>query len=389
MSKILVITSRFPFPLEKGDKLRMYNQIKYFSQTQQVYLVAIHHTQPKEEELEAIAPYCAGIQIIVLPIYLRIFNTLLAILSGTPFQVAYFFSRSKKKKIAAYIRQVQPDAIYSHLIRTSEYVKHIQGVKMTLDYMDCFSHGFFFKIKTTKNYLRKWLYRIEYSRLKKYEAGIFKYFQHHSIISHQDREVMPCEKKNNIAVVSNGVDFSIYHPIPTPIKFELLFSGNMGYPPNIDAAYFMATQILPLVLQAYPQARLLIAGINPPAKIKQLAGAHIEVIEEFAHIRDAYAQSLINVVPVITSIGLQNKILQAMAMKIPNVTTTAGARGIGAENTEALLVGNTADELSQQILSLLRNSNHRIQIAENGYQYAWQHFNWDTHNEKILSLILS
>jgi glycosyltransferase involved in cell wall biosynthesis len=389
MSKILVITSRFPFPLEKGDKLRIYHQIKYFSKSHQVYLVAVHHTQPTAKELEELKPYCADIKIIVLPIYRRMFNVLLALAGSLPFQVAYFFSKSGKKQISAYIHRIQPDAIYSHLIRSSEYVKHIQGVKMTLDYMDCFSHGYFLKIKKTKNYLRKWVYTLEYKRLKKYEAHIFNYFQHHSIISLQDREVMPCEQKNRIEIVANGVDFSIYHPLPTPIKFDLLFSGNMGYPPNIDAAYYTANEILPLILQEYPQAKLLIAGINPPAKIKQLVSKHIEVIEVFEHIRDAYAQSCINVVPVITSIGLQNKLLQAMAMKIPNVTTVAGARGIGAENTDVLLVGHTPAELAQHILTLLNNKDFRLEVVEKGYQYALKHFNWDHHNAKILSIILS
>jgi len=384
LAKIVVITSRFPFPLEKGDKLRIFNQVKYFSKNHEVYLLTISHETPSEEQITALRPYCKSLITYVIPLYKRHLGLIGSIFSRKPFQVQYFYSKSVKRKIEVYINEIQPDVIYSHLIRTSEYVSQAGKISKTLDYMDCFSKGFKLKISTTKNPLSRFLYMIEFKRLLRYERNVFDKFNHHVIISDQDRQAIDHSLKSKIEVISNGVDFNIFYPVKVNKKYDLVFSGNMGYPPNIDAAYFAATKILPILMNTNPNIKLLIAGMNAPLKLKNLRSKNIEVIEHFDHIRYAFAESIINLVPVITSIGLQNKILQAMAMKIPTVTTLAGARGINAEKDNVLLIGETAEELVAHIHNLLGNESERNFLAERAYEFVHQKFSWSIHNEKLL-----
>jgi glycosyltransferase involved in cell wall biosynthesis len=388
LAKIIIITSRFPFPLEKGDKLRLYNQLKHFSKQHEVHLIAINHLAPTKAQLDALQPFCASIETFVIPVYKRLFSLLFRAFSQLPFQVSYFFSSSVKKKIETHIDLVQPDAVYCQLVRTSEYVKEIHGMSKTLDFMDCFSKGFKLKMYAAKNPLMKLLCRIEFKRLVKYERKMLEYFNHLVIISDQDRKAIDHPNKNKIEIISNGVDFNIFYPEEIIKKYDLLFSGNMGYQPNIDAAYYAATEILPLVVEKYPNIKMLIAGVNAPQKLKRLQSANLDVVEEFDHIRDAFLQSKINLVPVITSIGLQNKIVQALAMKIPTITTLAGARGINAEYENIVLTGETPRELALHIFTLLSDENENKRLQEDGYKYVTKHFSWEEHSEKLVKLLL-
>lgn len=388
MAKVIVITSRFPFPLEKGDKLRVYNQIKTLGEEHEVYLIALSSKQPTIEQLNELRPFCKEIKPVVVPFLFSLFKLVLALFSKMPFQVAYFFSRRQKKIIHQYIKQVSADAIYCHLIRCSEYVKDLKDVHKTLDYMDCFSKGMFMRIHQTWNPIKRLFLKIEAKRLVGYERKIFDAFDNHTIISDQDRNAIKHERKQDIRIVTNGVDRSIFYPVEATKNYDILFTGNMGYAPNIDAAYYAATKVLPLVLQQEPNARMLIAGINSPQKLKQLESNHLHVQEEFEHIRDAYTSSKVNLTPIVTSIGLQNKILQALAMRIPTVTTTAGARGTGLENENVLLVGNSPESLAELVVRLIRDKKLYDEISEKGYQYVIKKFNWADINNQLIKLIL-
>jgi glycosyltransferase involved in cell wall biosynthesis len=384
----MVITSRFPFPLEKGDKLRVYNQIKTLGKEHDVYLVAISSKKPTHEQMAALTPYCKEIKPIVIPVLLSLFKLITCIFNKMPFQVAWFYSSKQKRKVHKYIRQVAPHAIYCHLIRCSEYVKDVKEIHKTLDYMDCFSKGVFLRIMQTRNPLKRKLLSIEAKRLAGYERKIFDSFENHTIISNQDRNAIKHDNKQNINILANGVDSSIFYPVASEKNYDVLFTGNMAYPPNIDAAYFAATQIFPLVLKQEPNAKMLIAGINPPQKIKQLESSHLHVQHNFDHIRDAYITSKVNLTPTVTSVGLQNKILQALAMKIPTVTTPAGARGIDSEKEDVVMIGNTAQSLADLVVKLIRDKKLYDEMAEKGYQYVIKKFNWANINDQLIKLLL-
>lgn len=390
MAKILIVTSRFPFPLEKGDKLRIYNQIIHLGKEHDIYLVALNHKAVNQEHLAQVMRHCKSVTVHVIPLYKRLLNLIKCIFSTKPFQVAYFFSSRVKQKISGDIRRVGPDVIYCHLIRTSEYVKDFTNISKTLDYMDCFSRGLELrldKVKATNPI--KYILPLERRRVLNYEAAIFDYFQHHIIISAQDRDHLAHPLRDSVQIVPNGVDFSVFHPIQFVKRYELLFTGNMGYPPNIDAAYFAATKVLPLLLEKYPGIVLLIAGVNPPTKIKRLAGKNIEVIAHFDHIRLAFAQAEINLVPTVTSIGLQNKILQGMAMKLPTVTNLAGARGISSEGQDVMLLGETAEEMAEQIELLLKNKDFGDALAEKAFTHVQTLFDWQIHNQRLQQILFS
>jgi sugar transferase (PEP-CTERM/EpsH1 system associated) len=386
--KIVVLTSRFPYPLEKGDKLRIYNQIKQFSKKHEVTLIATNFSDATEEQLAELKQYCKTIHVFKLNVFSQFLNLFRCLFNGLPFQVGLFYKPAFKKNIHKIINEVKPDAIYCHLIRMSEYVKEIKTIPKTLDYMDIFSKGMQRRAERSGIGMKR-AASLEYRRLLKYEHDVFDAFEHKTIISGQDRELIPHPHKKEIHIIENGVDTEIFHPIQSKKKYDLLFTGNMGYPPNIESAIYAANVILPEVHKQNTNVDLLIAGINPSASVRKLQSEKVQIIDNFEHIRDAFAISRINLAPMLTSIGLQNKILQAMAMKVPTICSSLANNAVKAENGIAIIEVNTPEEYSKNILHLLNNPSKAEQIAENAYKFVLERFNWEAQNEKLEKFIFT
>jgi len=386
--KIIILTSRFPFPLEKGDKLRIYNQIKHLAENNEVILITLSSKKVTEENLNRLKSFCKEVYVFQLSKLDLSVNLLRSIFNGLPFQVGIFFKKSYKKKIQNLIKKIKPDAVYCHLIRMSEYVKDMNTFPKTLDYMDAFSKGIERRAETSSPLMRS-LLRFEHSRLVKYETSIFDKFERKVIISEQDRDLIPHKEKEKIEILPNGVDHNIFYPIEREKKYDLLFTGNMGYPPNIESAIYTAKKILPLIHKNVDsRINLLIAGVKPPREVTNLHCDKIHVVTEFSHIREAFAQSKIMLAPMLISIGLQNKILQAMAMKIPCVCSSLANNAIKAPNNICILEANNPEEYVEKVQMLLENNELLNEIVENAYNFVRKNYNWKVLNTKLERTIL-
>jgi polysaccharide biosynthesis protein PslH len=387
MSTIVVLTSRFPFPLEKGDKLRIFNQVKGLSGKNEVHLVALDERKVLESQLEALRPYCKSISVFRIGKARQAINLFRTLFQPLPLQVGLFYSDSIHASITSLLSEIKPAAIHCHLIRMSEYIRKEKKFRKTIDYMDAFSIGMKRRMQISHPLLKP-VFAMEYSRLLKYERSVFDDIENKTIISIPDREAIQHPDKKKIHIVQNGVDFGIYFPAVTKKKYDLLFTGNMGYPPNIESAYYAATEILPRIHESHPEITLLIAGVNPPSKIKKLASERVFVIDKFDHIRDAFAQSRIMLAPMLISIGLQNKILQAMAMKVPSVVSSLANSAIAATHKVEIIEANTPGEFAYESLALLKNSEAYAAVQENAYRFVRKNFDWKTQNDKLEKIIL-
>jgi polysaccharide biosynthesis protein PslH len=321
MAKILFLTARFPHPLDKGDKLRAFNQIKHLSLRHEVHVACLNEHAPRASDLEALHPHCASITNLVVPRWRRAAALPLALFNGLPFQVQYFRSARVARAIQEMASRVRPDVVHCHLLRMAPYVRRSMAPRITLDYMDCFSTGAL-REASWGPWPKSVLLRMEHRRLCRYERKAAHDFDGLCIISPEDRSQLPIDGPERVLIVANGVDRSTFHPLARAKHFDILFTGHMGYPPNIAAALFLVHEVLPLIRQKLPQVRVLIAGIGAPTVIRALNVGGVTVNEKFDHIREAFAMSRVLLAPMRISIGLQNKILQAMAMDIPVVTTT-------------------------------------------------------------------
>ena len=236
--KILCITSRVPWPLEKGDKLRIFHQLKQLSAHHELVLFAVNDKPLHPDALAELKKYCSRVEVHTHSRMQVLLNLLRGGWNGQPFQVAYFTSPAAQRRLKQVVQEERPDWIYCQLIRTAEYRKSAPDLPAVLDYMDVFSKGVERRMANVAVY-KRWLFRLEWKRLLRYEAAAYHQFNRHTVISAQDRDLLPVADCRAVEVVPNGVDTDYFHPQDGEKSFELLFNGNMNYPPNIESAQFL------------------------------------------------------------------------------------------------------------------------------------------------------
>jgi len=189
-------------------------------------------------------------------------------------------------------------------------------------------------------------------------------------------------------VIANGVDFEKYKVDNNPKEYDLIFSGNMSYPPNIDAADFIARQIFPQLRKEFPELKLVICGASPTPKVLALAGNGITVTGWVESMATYYGKSKIFIAPMRMGTGLQNKLIEAMAMKLPCVTSTlAGKPLVGVQNGQDIVICETVSGYVEAVKMLLTNPELYQVIAENGHQFVKENYNWETINAKLEEII--
>lgn len=379
--KIFVLLPRIPYPLEKGDKLRAFNQVKQLAKNNEIVLCALND-DPKvdvQQAFQALQPYCCSVSFIKINKFQIFIGLIRAFFKGWPMQCGYFYNRKAAKKVDALIAKHQPDMLFGQLVRVAEYIRH-KEIPKVIDYQDVFSYGMK-RRRDIASWITRPIFNMEYQRLCRYEAAIFDDFDVKTIISEPDRELIPHPKHDEILIIPNGVDHDYFKPQQQEKRFDIVFTGNMSYPPNVNAVEYLANEILPIVWKTLPEAKMYIAGATPDPKVKKAASERIIVSGWLDDIRNAYAQSRVFIAPMRIGTGLQNKLLEAMSMGLPAITTPLANASLGAKPDEEILIGNNAEELAQHIITLLTNKEKAAQIAQSGYNFTNLVYDWGKATE--------
>lgn len=385
--KILVVLPRFPYPLEKGDKLRAFNQIKELSKNNQVYLFCVTHTNVLTQHKGMIQRYCEEMCVVKMPKTANIWHTIKNFCSTKSLQMGWWDSCKSRKAYKAFERKVQPDVIYNQMVRTMPLVSRSAYPKV-MDFQDALSMNMERRMDHSKFFLWHWLLHFEFKMLRSTEYNAFKFFDALTIISEPDSEAIPQPKKSdNLYIVPNGVDMEYFQPMDREKKYDIVFCGNMSYEPNIRAAKYLVEQVMPMVWMDMPKARLLLAGAKPKKSVRELASDRVVVSGYVDDIRESYASAKVFAAPMQTGSGLQNKLLEAMSMQMPCVTTSIANDSLHAEDGIQVLVGNTAAEFADHLLSLLQNEDRAKQLAMNGYEFVKTNFSWEVECKKLEEIL--
>ena len=374
--KIFVLLPRIPYPLEKGDKLRAFNQIKQLAKHNEIVLCALNDNPKVSEQdaFHALQPYCQSVNFIRFNKLQILLGLIRAFFKGLPLQCGYFYNRKAAKKINALIDKHKPDMLYGQLLRTAEYIRH-KSIPKAIDYQDIFSYGMKRRADVA-SFVTRPIYNMEYRRLCRYEAAIFDDFDIKTIISEPDRALFPHEKRDEILIIPNGVDHDYFKPQEREKKYDLVFTGNMSYPPNVNAVEYLADEIMPIVWKDLPETKLYIAGATPDPKVKKAACDLIIVSGWLDDIRDAYAQSRVFIAPMRIGTGLQNKLLEAMSMQLPAITSPLANASLGAKPDEEILIGSDAEEMAQHIITLLTNQVKAEHLSQAGFDFTNRVYDW-------------
>ena len=391
--KVFVLTSRIPFPLEKGDKLRLHHQLKHLGETHEVTLCCLSDSGLTEEQRGALRPMVKEIHVVRLSLMRRIWRMAWSWASRLPFQVVWFTERKAKRHIRELIQAHQPDVIYCQLVRCAEYVKDLHELPKVLDYMDALSAGMHRRSHTKSSLHQRatqWLFRTEGTRLARYESRVFDYFDACTIISQNDRLLIQHRDRDRIELIPNGVDLEEFAPktlskVASTNDPVVLFTGNMSYPPNVDAAQHLVEDILPLV--SHPTVRVVLAGAEPKPSLKALASDRVTVTGWVDDIVEVYQQATLFVAPLRIGTGLQNKVLEAMATELPCVLSPHAFAPLNLPSTDHALVCDSAQSFATAIDDLLNAPQKATHMAQRARTSIEAQFTWQAHSESLAQLL--
>ena len=389
--KLLVALSRFPWPLEKGDKLRAYYQIKGLSQDHEVHLVCLSEHAVSQSDRDALG-FCKSIKVIRHGRFRRMSNLLKAVFNSIPFQVHYFHSPEMKNAMVEVIDREKIDAVFVQLIRLGlnlpASIATGKGPGWFLDYMDCFSIGMENRIGKSK-WPVKSVVRKEARRLKTYEKQIAARFDAYSMISERDAAGLDPVLREEVQILPNGVGDHFFEiPANLPEKrYDLIFFGNMGYQPNVESAKYLVEEVVPALQGEGVDPQLCIAGARPAKSIQAYASDKIEVTGFVDDIKEYVLAARLAIAPVIGGQGLQNKLIESMALGIPTLTTPYAHQAVGAEAGKEIIVCEDAKAFAIAIKDLLANPDKAAAIGKAGKKFVEENYQWEAMNRALEKLL--
>lgn len=374
--KILVLTPRLPYPVIGGDRLRIYQVCKALSSEFSLTLLSLCE---KESELEIEIPndgIFESVERILLKRRYSYLNTLRALFRYTPLQVEYY----RSSEFANSVNRLIPnhDGVLSHLIRCAEYVKNVDKPKI-LEMTDAISLNYSRVSNLNKGFWIKGLiYSFESKRLLAYEREIIKRFDLSVLVSEKDKEFLNQIDQQNVLVCSNGVNFETFKfNSRKGSKSVIVYIGNMYSVQNMDACLFFSSSVMPLLQKEIDVTFRVVGRIKNSDAKKLMKFANVEVTGEVEDISLAVSDAKIGVCPVRLAAGVQNKVLEYMALGLPVVTSSIGLEGFQAIPNKDLLIANTPEEFLISILKIWDNEELRNQLSIDGRKYVESYHKWE------------
>jgi glycosyltransferase involved in cell wall biosynthesis len=319
--------------------------------------------------------YCGNVTTVKIPMLkMRLFLAA-GIFSRYPSQVFCYKSNLMKKAIRKQLAETHYDIVHIVCGRLADYGKEVGKVPIVVDWIDALSLSMERMYRTEKVWAKKLGYYYEWKKILKYEICSVPLFDACFVTSQVDKEYL---KNDSVFVVPNGVDTNDFKPILREKDIDIVFTGNMNYYPNVESSVFFCRDVFPLILKEQPDTRFCIVGKDPAKEILRLHdGKNVIVTGYVDRVSDWINRSRLFVAPMICGAGIQNKILEAMACKVPVVSTELGNGGIGAEKDKEIVVADHPKLLAEKILHMLRSTNKREKIAENAFKIVQNRFSWE------------
>jgi sugar transferase (PEP-CTERM/EpsH1 system associated) len=396
-NKILYLCHRIPYPPNKGDKIRSFNEIKFLSQENTIDLITLADDPKDLKYAQNLKKYCHQIKVFPLNKKLAKIKGLLSLISGQSISQGYFYQREFQNTFNNWISSEQYDALICFSSPMAEYVfKSPKKLPNTLimDFCDLDSDKWSQYALKTKFPLNI-IYKKEASRLLQLEKKINKTFNKSIFVSHKEADLFlayyPGAK--DIQVISNGVDSHYFDPEKTKISQifpspMLVFSGAMDYYANIDGVLWFAKEILPEIKKKIPEIKFYIVGSNPDPGVKALEKDQSIIVTGFVKdIREYYKAADICIIPLRIARGVQNKVLEAMSMGKAVVATSFAVQGIHPDVKDVLEIEDDPQKFADKVCELVTdNKTRKKNLTTTARDFVLHHHNWNKNLENLFGM---
>jgi len=385
MESLLYLVHRIPYPPNKGDKIRSYHFLRAICQRYKVYLGTFVDDPEDNNYIQDLQNYCEEIFCPELNPKLSKIKSLSGLLSGEALSLPYYRNAAMQawvdKTIA--IRSINKALIFSSPM--AQYLESHPNIKLIADFVDVDSDKWR-QYASSKAWPASWIYKRESARLLQFEAHIAQQAEATLFVSEQEAELfkqlLP-DVAGKVGYVCNGVDTEAFDPSSSysnpfaEAEQAIVFTGAMDYWANVDAVVWFAREVFPKVKVGYPGARFYIVGSKPDQRVLELSQTDLDIVVtgRVDDVKTYLAHARVVVAPLRIARGIQNKVLEAMAMAKPLVVTSAAMEGIAGNGDIQVSVADDADSFAESVVTSLRAEvaplwlNRRF-VQEN---YAWEY----------------
>ncbi|HEY6608743.1 MAG TPA: glycosyltransferase [Candidatus Limnocylindria bacterium] len=391
--RVLYVTEGFPYPLTSGN-LRHYHLIRGLSESHEVHLASIVGGDHRVEHADAMRPFCASVETFRSAarssLWRKASTRARELVVGGGTNAA---ARALTAAVAEPLSRSAYDVIVLHGRLTVSVLDHAGHTPVVVDLCDAPMPRLLSQLRYS-SVLRRLQIRLRMRRVRRAEDRLIGAGSHLLFASARDRDLALRDVTATppATVLPNGVDLEYWHRTQPRLGDEVVFSGAMHYPPNDDAARFLVGSVMPVVWNAEPTVRVRVIGLSPSAALRRAAArdARVEVTGFVDDVRPHLERGAVYAAPLRFASGIQNKLLEALAMELPVVTTRHGADGLrGDDDPELpLVVASGADDFAAGILAALDRAERDPEPHRAGRAFVSDRFTWPQANA-ILERVLA
>lgn len=400
MANLLYLVHRLPYPPNKGDKVRSYHLLKHLAARHQVFLGTFVDDPEDEVHVPTVRALCAELHVAKLnPRHAKL-RSALALLGTQALTLRYYRDAGLARWIEQLAARHAIDAVVVFSSAMAQYAQRLPQLPMLVDFVDVDSAKWS-EYAGKRRWPLSWLYRREGASLLAYERWVAKQAQRAFFVTDKESALfgqLAPECLANIDTISNGVDADFFSPDPdraspfasaaakpngAAAEIPVVFTGAMDYWPNIDAVVWFVGEIWPSLRRRWPHLRFYIVGRNPPATVQALAGDSVVVTGTVPDVRPYLQHAAVVVAPLRVARGIQNKILEAMAMARPVVAAQCCVAAIDAQAQHELIGAESVADYVNAVAHLLAQPQEANTIGAAGRQRVLASYSWDAHLSRI------
>jgi polysaccharide biosynthesis protein PslH len=416
--KILFLTPQLPNPPHKGTTIRNFNIIKQLSRRHEVHLLSFVRSEEDYPWVDELRKYCRGVETVIAPEHAMWRRLLTFFFSPLPDMAVRLPSEEFQARLEAYLERENFDLVQVEGIEMAPYALAIKGYGLAATFFtglgwygrgmtapalarakvvfDDHNAEYILQqraFETDRRYPGKWLKAVyslvQRHKLRRYETTVCRAVDHVVAVSDTDRaalqEIAPGVE---MSVVPNGVDSAYFSSLVLPESYgvpqskirhlaSLVFTGTLDFRPNVDAVVWFCEQVLPLIKKEIFHIHLYIVGKSPTREVRRLGeDAAVTVTGYVGDVRPYIAQSKVYVVPIRMGSGTKLKVLEALAMGIPVVSTSLGAEGIAITPGQDILIADDPAEFAAQVVALMNDEPLRKSMSRRGRELMESHYEW-------------
>ncbi|MBN2212139.1 MAG: TIGR03087 family PEP-CTERM/XrtA system glycosyltransferase [Sedimentisphaerales bacterium] len=388
MKRLLFITHRVPFPPDKGERVRAYNQIRALAEHYHITLATPVHDSRDEDAAQLMRRWCK--HVLLAPAdgrKGRVRGGLAALMTGTSVTERHFHSACLAKLIEKEAKRKPFDLVMASSSAMVHYLRHAGHCPRIMDLVDVDSAKWS-SYAEKAGWPKRWLYQREARLVRQLEEDAIVHCNAVLLVSEAESQVLGVYP-GKVHALSNGVDVDYFQPSRSTqsVKGSLVFTGTMDYEPNIDGVCWFVNEIWPELRKQYPEATFTIVGRNPSRAVKRLEHAPgVKVTGSVPDVRPYLRTAMAAVCPLRIARGIQNKVLEAMAMGLPVVASGPALEGLETQPGKDVLQADTPEQWQSRLGQLFDDEAYRAAIAEQSRQCVVEHYAWSARVAPLVEL---